>query len=227
MGETGPWTVLALIGGIVGVDATSLGQAMVSRPLVAATLGAWVFGRPADGLILGVALELFELCILPVGAARTPEGGTGALAAGAAYAAAAPAGIAPVPLALAIAFGLVAERLAGETVVLLRRVNGRLVGDRALDALRDARAMAVRHLAGIGLDFVRGSAVSLGAALAGALLLASLPDVSAEVGRAAAGMMALVLPGMAGAGAAVLAGGARVGAFLVGLALGSALWLVL
>jgi hypothetical protein len=32
---------------------------------------------------------------------------------------------------------------------------------------------------------------------------------------------------MAGAGAAVLAGGARVGAFLVGLAVGSGLWLLL
>ncbi len=223
----GAWALVAFVGGIVGVDAASLGQAMVSRPLVAATLGAWVFGRPEDGLILGVALELFELCILPVGAARTPEGGTGALAAGAAYAAAAPAGIAPVPLALALTFGLVAERLAGESVALLRRVNGRLVGDRALDHLRGTRSLAARHLTGIALDFVRGAAVSLATALAGTVLVEALPVVAPDVGRAASGMMALVLPGMAGAGAAVLAGGARVSAFLVGLAVGSALWLVL
>ncbi|HUG02550.1 MAG TPA: PTS sugar transporter subunit IIC [Longimicrobiales bacterium] len=227
MGDPASWVILGLVGGLVGVDATALGQAMVSRPIVAATLGAWVFGRPAEGLILGAALELFELCILPVGAARTPEGGTGALAAGAAYAVAAPAGLAPVPLALALAFGLIAERLAGETVVFLRRVNGRLVGDAALDAMRGARALVARHLTGIGLDFARGAGVSVAAALAGSVLLRALPDVSPDMGRAASVMMALVLPGMAGAGAAALAGGARVGAFLAGLAVGSGLWLVL
>lgn len=230
MGDARGWATLAVVGGLVGVDATSLGQFMVSRPLVAATLGAWVFGRPAEGLILGAALELFELCILPVGAARTPEGGTGALSAGAAYALAAPvapAALAPVPLALALAFGLVAERLAGETVTFLRRANARLVGDDALDKLRRARALAVRHVAAIGLDFVRGAAVSVGATVVGAVLVRSMPHVPADVGDAASGMMALVLPGMAGAGAAVLAGGARVPAFLIGLTVGSALWLVL
>jgi mannose/fructose/N-acetylgalactosamine-specific phosphotransferase system component IIC len=227
MGDPGAWLALALVGGLVGIDATSLGQAMLSRPLVAATLGGWVFGRPEAGLVLGVALELFELCILPVGAARTPDGGTGALAAGGAYALAGPAAFEVVPFALALTFGLVAERLAGETVVLLRRANARLVGEAALERLTSARALERRHLAGIGLDYTRGAAVSVGAAFAGAALLGMLPPVPADVGRAAFTILALVLPGMAGAGAAVLAGGARVGAFLVGLAVGSGLWLLL
>lgn len=227
MAEPGAWVLLAGMGALVALDATALGQAMVSRPLVAATLGGLAFGRPAEGLVLGAALELFELCILPVGAARTPEGGTGALAAGAAYALAGPASFAPVPLALALTFGLVAERLGGETVALLRRVNGRLVGLAALGAQGTARSLTRRHLAAIALDGIRGAAVSVAAAAAGVVLLDSLPDVQPDMGRAAASIMALALPGMAGAGAAVLAGGARVVAFLVGLGVGSVLWLVL
>ncbi|MEN8375476.1 MAG: PTS sugar transporter subunit IIC [Gemmatimonadota bacterium] len=227
MDELPTWAVLAAVGGIVGVDATSVGQFMISRPLVAATLGGWVFGRPAEGLVLGIALELFELCILPVGATRTPEGGTGALAAGAAYAVAGPVGFAAVPIALAVAFGLLAERLAGETVTALRRLNARLVGERALTAIRSSSALTARHTAAIGLDFLRGAVVSTAAALVGAWVLASLPAAGDEVGRAASSILGLALPAMAGAGAAVLAGGARVTPFLVGLAAGVGLWVVL
>jgi PTS system mannose-specific IIC component len=227
MAEPAVWLTLAVVGGIVATDATSLGQAMVSRPLVAATIGGWVFGRPDAGLVLGVALELFELCILPVGAARTPDGGTGALAAGAAYALAGPPGFEVVPFALALTFGLLAERLAGETVVVLRRANAGLVGEDALDRIGTARVLERRHLTGIALDFARGAAVSVVAAFAGSLLLSALPPIPPDVGRAAFTILGLVLPGMAGAGAAVLAGGARVPAFLFGLGLGSALWLLL
>jgi len=227
MGDPGTWVVLALVGGLVGIDATSLGQVMVSRPLVAATLGGWIFGRPEEGLLLGVALELFELCIVPIGAVRTPEGGTGALAAGAAYAAAGPATFAVVPFALALTFGLVVERAAGETVAVLRRMNGGLVGEGALARLTTARELARRHVAAIALDFARGAAVSVVAGIAGAVLLSALPQLTPDVGRAAFAILAIVLPGMAGAGAAVLAGGARVSAFLVGLAVGAGLWFVL
>lgn len=227
MGDPGAWVALALLGGLVGIDATSFGQVMVSRPLVAATLGGWVFGSPEEGLLLGVALELFELCIVPVGAVRTPEGGTGALAAGAAYAVSGPATFAVVPFALALTYGLLVERAAGETVAALRRFNGRLVGEAALAGMATAGQMARRHVAGIALDFARGGAVSVAAGLAGAALLAALPPLTPEGGRAAFAILGIVLPAMAGAGAAVLAGGTRVSAFLAGLAVGAGLWFVL
>ena len=81
------WLTLALLGGVVGLDATSFPQAMLSRPLIAATLAGWAFGRPGAGLLLGALIEMFSLVILPFGAARYPESGTAAAAAGAAYAA--------------------------------------------------------------------------------------------------------------------------------------------
>src|SRR5690606_15616708 len=84
----GPVTTvwLLLLGGWMAVDGTSVGQIMVSRPLVAATLAGWVVGDPLAGLTAGVLLELFHLAVLPVGAARYPEGGPASVLAGSLYA---------------------------------------------------------------------------------------------------------------------------------------------
>src|SRR5690606_39516372 len=79
---------LLLLGGWMAVDGTSVGQFMVSRPLVAASLAGWIVGDPAAGLTVGVILELFHLAVLPVGAARYPEGGPAAVVAGSLYGAA-------------------------------------------------------------------------------------------------------------------------------------------
>ena len=84
------WLAVSALGGLVGVDATTVAQTMISRPIIAATLTGVVVGRPAEALFLGAMLELFALVILPVGAARYPESGTAAVAAFAAYAGATP-----------------------------------------------------------------------------------------------------------------------------------------
>ena len=84
------WLTVSAFGGIVGVDATSFAQTMISRPLMAATITGFLMGRPTEGLFLGSLLELFAIVILPVGAARYPETGTAGVAATAAYMSATP-----------------------------------------------------------------------------------------------------------------------------------------
>ncbi|HET7464464.1 MAG TPA: PTS sugar transporter subunit IIC, partial [Longimicrobium sp.] len=63
---------VTLIGGLVALDGTSVGQFMVSRPFIAAALGGLAVGRPAEGVAAGVVLEARHLAVLPVGAARYP-----------------------------------------------------------------------------------------------------------------------------------------------------------
>ncbi|MFW6331444.1 MAG: PTS sugar transporter subunit IIC, partial [Gemmatimonadota bacterium] len=120
------WLAVALLGALVGLDTTSFAQIMISRPVVAGALAGAVFGRPVEGVMLGFLLEAFALVTLPIGASRYPESGTAAVAATAALMGTV-AGPDPGTLVLALAFALGWERLAGETVVLLRRVNGRLL----------------------------------------------------------------------------------------------------
>ena len=62
--------VLALLGGVLALDGTSLGQFMVSRPLVACVLAGLVAGDPAAGAMAGLVLEALHIAVLPVGAAR-------------------------------------------------------------------------------------------------------------------------------------------------------------
>ena len=75
---------LALLGGLLALDATSVGQFMISRPLVAGTLAGWWLGDPAVGLEVGAILELFHLAGVPAGGSRVPESGPATVVAAAA-----------------------------------------------------------------------------------------------------------------------------------------------
>lgn len=199
------WLLLTTLGGIVGLDATSFPQAMVSRPLVAGTLAGLVFGRPAAGLLVGAILEMFSLVILPFGAARYPESGTAAAAAAAAYANVTSATLEPRGLLLALVFALAWEHVTGATVIFQRRVNERLVANLAgqPDA---ARAVERRLLLAMTFDFVRGSwSVLLGAIIGTVLLMAFTPLFALDAplsGRllalVAAAMLATALPLLGG-----------------------------
>lgn len=154
--DPGVFLLLLLLGGLVAVDGTSFGQFMVSRPVVAATLGGWIAGAPVEGALVGLVLEAFQLTVLPVGAARYPEGGPPAVAAAGAYAGATDG----FPsLLVVVALAVVWEWLSGLTVQGLRQVNVRL--SPAADAV-SLRPEAVErgHLAAIAVDFVRGAAVA-------------------------------------------------------------------
>jgi len=66
-----------MLGGLVallcGLDRIAVFQVMISRPLVAAPLAAWLLGSPGIGLQIGIMVELLWLARLPVGAAIPPD----------------------------------------------------------------------------------------------------------------------------------------------------------
>jgi len=103
---------LALLGGLVGLDVVSFPQAMISRPIVAATLGGALLGRPVDGMLMGVVLELLALETLPVGAAWYPEWASAAVVGGALFAARA------VPQAGSLALAMLAAAIVGTAVLM-------------------------------------------------------------------------------------------------------------
>lgn len=142
---------LILFGGVVAVDGTSFGQFMISRPLVAATIGGWIVGEPAQGATIGLVLETLHLGVLPVGAAKYPEGGPAAVAAGAVYGAMVPLA---TPLLVLVIGTLILEYLGGETVHLMRILNGRIHGGEL--TANGVKGMERRHLVSIGIDFCRG-----------------------------------------------------------------------
>src|SRR5262249_43684644 len=60
------------LGGIAALDATPVGQTLISQPLFTATLLGALWGNLALALEVGVVLQILAASTLPVGA-RTPE----------------------------------------------------------------------------------------------------------------------------------------------------------
>ncbi len=166
----------ALLGAVLGLDVVSFPQAMVSRPIVAATLAAAVAGEPGRGLLVGAILELVALETLPVGASRYPEWGSAAVVGGALYALH-PEGAAGA-LVLAVTCALATAFVGGESMILLRRLNGQLARAQSpgLQA-GSARSVTRLQLAGFGFDLLRGFVLTVLA------LHLSLPLLSATVGH--------------------------------------------
>jgi hypothetical protein len=163
---------VTLIGGLVALDGTSVGQLMISRPFVAAALGGLAVGRPAQGIAAGVVLEALHLAVLPVGAAKYPEGGPPAVAAGAVYAANFPPVAQAATLLVAVLVALALEWVGGRSVERLRQLNVRFAGAPA-DGLTPGELWR-RHLAPVGLDFVRGALITLAGVLALGWLLEAI-----------------------------------------------------
>ncbi|HEX6042585.1 PTS sugar transporter subunit IIC [Longimicrobium sp.] len=159
--------LLGLLGGVLALDATSLGQFMLSRPLIAAGLAGMVMGNPHAGIIVGLLLEAIHLAVLPVGAARYPEAGPAAVAAAGAYAGAGTAK--PVALLASVVFMLAWGWVGGRSVEALRRWNARSAVP--AEGPVDLGTLERLHARAIGLDFLRGVAVTLlGLLILGTLL---------------------------------------------------------
>jgi len=153
---TGDLIPLAILGGVLGLDVVSFPQAMISRPLVAATITGTLLGHPASGLLLGAALELIALETLPFGASRYPEWGSASVVGAAVFATHSghPAGA----MTLGILSALATTWIGGWTMVQLRRWNA-LLARRRREALEAGSRGAVisLQLTGMTADLVRGA----------------------------------------------------------------------
>jgi mannose/fructose/N-acetylgalactosamine-specific phosphotransferase system component IIC len=207
---------VTLLGGLLALDGTSVGQFMLSRPLVAGALAGWVLGQPAVGLTIGALLELYLLVSFPTGGSRFPEGATATVVAVASAAGAASPGALP----LAIAVGLLWGQLGGLTITFLRRTNARLVPE---PGRPEGQGLSVTgaHLVAMLLDFLRGGMLTLVGIVIGRTIIGSFESAWALPPRASLGL--LLLGGAVSAGILLhdLGGFRRRGTlFVVGLALG-------
>jgi hypothetical protein len=189
---------LALLGAVLGLDVVSFPQAMLSRPVVAATIAGAFIGEPVAGLFIGAILELIAIDTLPFGASRYPEWGSAAVVGGVLFAGRGEGATLPGAGALlfAVAGTLLTAWVGGVSMVWLRRLNARLARQRApaLDA-GSGRTVVGLQLLGMTADLVRGGLLTLVALAAlqplASLVLArwSLPDAISRatvIGAAAA-----------------------------------------
>lgn len=150
---------IALLGALLGLDVVTFPQAMISRPIVAATAAGAFIGHPVAGLTIGGILELMALGMLPFGASRYPEWGSASVVGGALYAS--QMGDPPGALAVCVLTGLVTAVASGWSMVRLRRlIASRAATERAALDAGSSSAITGLQLFGLTADFVRGGAVT-------------------------------------------------------------------
>ncbi|MFL5598350.1 MAG: PTS sugar transporter subunit IIC [Gemmatimonadaceae bacterium] len=150
---------IALLGGLLGLDVVSFPQAMISRPIVAATLAGAFIGNPPAGLLIGVVLEMIALDTLPFGASRYPEWGSAGVVGGAVFAAQPSALPGALPASVLAAL-LTASVSSWSMVVLRRTIASRL--ERTRDRIEEGSRAALLslHLWGMSMDVLRGALVT-------------------------------------------------------------------
>jgi mannose/fructose/N-acetylgalactosamine-specific phosphotransferase system component IIC len=154
---------LLAVGTAAGLDLASGPQVLLARPLVAATLAGLCVGDAAAGLVVGSALELFALEVLPVGAARYPDHGPGAVGAALAVSLGG-----AHQLWFGVALGLVLAIVGSGSLRWLRRANARAVAGNsaALQALVPG-ILGRLHWSAFRRDLVRSAALTAVAIAAG------------------------------------------------------------
>lgn len=150
-----PFVPLAVLGAVLGLDVVSFPQAMISRPIVAATLAGAMLGHPVRGLAIGVALEFFALETLPFGASRYPEWGSASVVGGALFALTPDR--TPAAMTLATLAALVTAQVGGLSMVALRQWNAKWAHRQQVGLARGSGNTVVGlQLAGMTADLLRG-----------------------------------------------------------------------
>jgi mannose PTS system EIIC component len=170
--------VTSLLGALVGLDKTAVGQCMFSQPIVAAPLTGWLLGDPMPGIVIGVLLELIWVLDMPVGS-FVPADSTISAVSATAIATMGQYGPATLPVigfSLLLTTSMVSLTMLGDTI--LRRWTARL--DRvavAGFANNAGYSLAKAHVIGITAFFLKSFILYLIiipvgiAAVAGFLLL--------------------------------------------------------
>jgi PTS system mannose-specific IIC component len=157
--------ILALLGGVLGLDTVSFPQAMLSRPIVGATVAGAFLGDASAGLLAGATMELFAVDTLPFGASRYPEWGSAGVIGGAFFTKATvfPSG----SLSTSVLAALIVAWFGGWSMVQVRKLNARWARDRQNAVASGARRTVVGlQVAGLVADLVRGIVLTaLGLAL--------------------------------------------------------------
>jgi mannose/fructose/N-acetylgalactosamine-specific phosphotransferase system component IIC len=151
--------ILTLLGGVLGLDTVSFPQAMLSRPIVGATLAGAFMGDAPAGLLIGATLELFAVDTLPFGASRYPEWGSAGVIGGAFFAGAGAS--AGGRLTTAVMAALVVAWVGGWSMVQVRKLNAWWARRRHDAVASGARRTVIGlQVAGLAADFVRGIALT-------------------------------------------------------------------
>jgi len=163
-------SIIALIGGIAGLDTTAAWQILLSQPLISCGILGWLLDRPDIGLLVGLMTQLLWLTDVPIGGAWFPEGNLGSLVATALAIEFLQTDSFPGfwIMVLAISYGTLIAYVGGTSVVYMRRRNSHLIhwANQLVDS-GSLNKISWLHRLGVLHAFVNGALVTSLAFLAG------------------------------------------------------------
>jgi mannose/fructose/N-acetylgalactosamine-specific phosphotransferase system component IIC len=174
--------LVALAGGVLGLDRTAVGQFMVSQPIVAGPLVGTLLGDGASGLIIGLVLQLVWVMDMPIGT-FVPANATimSIVATGSAVLGSA-GHVAPPVLGFCLFLSTALAQLTMAADRVVRALNGRLVSDVDAAIAGDAldRRLVRAHVLGLGIFYLKSfilCAVTLPVGYAAVRIFAAAPAV--------------------------------------------------
>lgn len=171
--------LVALAGGVIGLDRTAAGQFLISQPIVAGPLTGWMLGDTTAGLIIGVVLELIWVMDIPIGT-FVPADSTITTIWATAVAVLGSAGKAPLPvIGFCILLTVALVPITMRVDSFIRKWNSRLAAAAEPTPGEHAgRRLARAHLSGLVVFFLKSFIlyiVFLPAGLLAVRLLSGLP----------------------------------------------------
>ncbi len=114
---------IAFLISVIGLDTTIAFQMLISQPIFACTIIGYLMGEPMMGLEIGAIMQLLWLNMLPIGAARFPEGNIASMLVSVLVIRYAGLEIPNLVFAAAFAFSLLISYVGAQLTELDRRLN--------------------------------------------------------------------------------------------------------
>jgi mannose/fructose/N-acetylgalactosamine-specific phosphotransferase system component IIC len=147
---------IALVGGLIGLDRTAVGQFMISQPIVVGPLTGWMLGDLGAGFVMGAVLELIWVLDMPVGT-FVPADATISTVSATAIAALGNPGGASLPVigfSILLTTAMVPATMKADSII--RHWNSRLADALVAGPGPDPGSALVRaHLSGLPVFFLK------------------------------------------------------------------------
>jgi len=171
--------IIGLLGGIVVIDTTAVGQFMISLPIFSSVLLGYLFNNVEAGLFFGILMVLPWLKLIPAGGALYHHGNIGS------YTAAATCLLtlnkmnysSESIIFISIIYGIFLSYTAGRLIYFKRRLNEKIVEYNINDIKSEKfNKTNLWTFLSVTISFFSGAFFSVGGALLGYLILVNIPD---------------------------------------------------
>jgi mannose/fructose/N-acetylgalactosamine-specific phosphotransferase system component IIC len=153
---------IALVGGLIGLDRTAVGQFMISQPIVVGPLTGWMLGDPGAGIVIGAVLELIWVLDMPIGSFVPADATISTMSATAIAVLGSPGGssLPVIGFSILLTVAMVPATMAADDII--RHRNSRLADALVTSPGPDlGRALVHAHLSGIPVFFLKSFVLCL------------------------------------------------------------------